>query len=241
MASFPELVRGTLHQEFERRQFDAGHVTRDVMESLMTSMTTKILAQIESVNTHRVPEIVEGIGDQNSERFQRWTWGGQMHPVPEGFEVDATLPSATLFQLYLLGDEQAGIGPYKKLKSDDVVSKKAKARVSDMHMLMGPVIESLKKQGEWYQQPTVHEVNTMWQRGKAVIRGDEKSTKARKRRHKELAWTTVLNEYRKRGRVSNDQSHEEDSVDNNSNDSVGSVEGVGGALRPPKDKDELDE
>lgn len=66
----------------------------------------------------------------------------------------------------------------------------------------------------------------MWQRWKAVIRGDEKSTKARKRRHKELAWTTVLNEYRKRGRASNDQSHEEDSVDNNSNDSVGSGEWV---------------
>ena len=97
LQTLKETVRGTLHQEFEQRQFDAGHVTRDVMETLMSSMTTKILAQIESVSTHRVPETVEVIGDQKSERFQRWTWGGQMHPVPEGFEVDTTLPSATLF------------------------------------------------------------------------------------------------------------------------------------------------
>lgn len=239
ITKFPTLVRGVLHEELEQRQFDAGHVTRDVIETLMDSLTSKIAAQIDSLGrgAHAAAPDAPN-AEQTNERFQRWTWGGQMHPVPPGFEVDTTLPPATLFQLYLIGDEQARIGPYKMLRSEDVETKKAKARVSDMHMLMEPVIQSLKKQQHWYHQPTVHEVHTMWEHGKAVVRGNERSKKGKKRRLKELAWTTVLNEHRKRGRESRDQS---DDHDHHSSEEQGvqSVDAVGGALRPPKDKGEL--
>lgn len=239
VTKFPTLIRGVLHEELEQRQFDAGHVTRDVIETLMDSLTSKIATQIDSLGRGaHAPSPDAPNAVQTIEQFQRWTWGGQMHPVPQGFEVDTSLPPATLFQLYLMGDAQAGIGPYKMLKSQDVETKRAKARVSDMHMLMGPVIDSLKKQHRWYHQPTLHEVHAMWEHGKAVLRGNERSSKGKKRRHKELAWTTVLNEYRKRGRESNDQS---DDRDHHSSDDQGvlSVDAVGGALRPPKDKGEL--
>ncbi|HSI20438.1 MAG TPA: hypothetical protein VLA04_01845, partial [Verrucomicrobiae bacterium] len=244
VATFPTLVGNTLHEELEKRQFDAGQLTREVVETLVKDMQTKVVAEIGSLRNGLHAAVAgapaaPNAGQQANDQFQRWMWGGQMHPVPEEFDLDTSLPPATLFQLYLLGDEQERIGPYKMLTSQDVVGKQAKARVSDMHKLMEPIIDSLKKQHHWHHQPTVHEVNTMWERGKTVIRGNERSNKGKKRRLKEMAWTTALKEYRKRGRESNDQDDDNDLHSSADQHGAESVDAVGVARRPPKGKGEL--
>jgi hypothetical protein len=195
VASLPSLLRETVHDEFEQRALDTGQISRDNLGSMLDGMEKRILERLQPIQAPPAPapQVV-----QEQDGFQRYNWGGGIHPVPEDFVLDTRLTTDRLFHLYHLGDHEARIGPYKKIKAVDVKAKQAKARVSDMHVLMDAMQVSLQKTGHWYHAPTVTEVEAMWRHGKDVIQPEPTTQKGKKRRIKQMAWTTTLNNYRKK-------------------------------------------
>jgi hypothetical protein len=65
---------------------------------------------------------------------------------------------------------------------------------------MRPVETALKQREQWQRQPTLEQVNQMWVAAEGVIAVEARTTKGRKRRVKQMAWSTQLREYRKRPR-----------------------------------------
>jgi hypothetical protein len=135
---------------------------------------------------------------------------GQMRRVPYDFKLDTQLLTRTLFQLYCLRDLNSHICPYRKLESKDLTELKEKKRLSDVFALMRPVEQALKQQKLWNRNPTVEQVNEMWELGGPVIAVDGVTKQGRKRRLKQLAWSTHLREYRKRPHIAVDDDEDED-------------------------------
>ena len=69
-----------------------------------------------------------------------------------------------------------------------------------MNALFAPVERALKQQQRWVSAPTLMQVNEMWTHGSKVIALEDQTQRKRKRRTNQCAWTTQLNEYRKRAR-----------------------------------------
>jgi hypothetical protein len=205
MESLPDRVRTAISEEFEQRALDSGSITRNVLEQMLEGMMVRLK---DSMNPQQVQprQAEEGAADG---QFQTWMVEGQLRRVPEDFVFDTTLPARTLFQLYCLGDQNAHIGPYRQLESRDFVSAEQKKRLSDMFALMRPVESALKQQQRWQKRPSVDKVNEMWEIGANVIAVETRTPKGRKRRTKQLAWSTQLREYRKRPRVDVDENEEE--------------------------------
>jgi hypothetical protein len=99
-----------------------------------------------------------------------------------------------------VGDQNTHIGPYRNLEMRDFATTEQKKRLSDMFALMRPVENALKERQEWQRQPTLDQVNGMWAAAEGVIAVEGRTSKGRKRRVKQLAWSTQLREYRKRPR-----------------------------------------
>lgn len=217
-ANLPEVLRTAIHDEFEQRQFDAGNITRDAVQGMMDALTTRLIAAV-SLSSGAQPgaELAQEVPHDHL-RFPGHWWGGKRHPVPEGFVLDTKVTAPKLFQLYVLGDQSTNIEPYRFITANDVLGKQAKARVSDMQALMLPVVESLKKQNKWFPKPTVAEANMMWESGNAAIVCAETTPNKRKRRNKELAWTTVLNNMRKKQRADHEAESDDEGVAGDSDD-----------------------
>jgi hypothetical protein len=198
IASLPSLLRDTVHDEFEQRAFDAGQISRDNLSSMLVGMEERLLARLQPSQAPPAPAPALQVAQERDDGFERYLWGGAFHPVPEDFAVDTRLTADRLFRLYHLGDHEARVGPYKKIKAADVKDRQAKARVSDMHVLMGAMQSSLEKSGHWFHAPTTAEVEEMWRYGKDVIEPESKTQKGKKRRLKQMAWTTALNNYRRK-------------------------------------------
>jgi hypothetical protein len=196
--SLPIRVRAAIAEEFEQRALDAGSITRNVLEQMLEGMMARLK---DSMNPQQLlpPRPAERHAEDG--QFQTWMVQGQMRRVPEDFTFDTTLPARTLFQLYCLGDQNAHIGPYRQLESRDFVSAEQKKRLSDMFALMRPVESAMKQQQRWQRRPNVDQVNEMWETGANIIAVEARTPKGRKRRIKQLAWSTHLREYRKRPQV----------------------------------------
>ena len=81
---------------------------------------------------------------------------------------------------------------------------------------MRPVENVLKERQEWHRQPTLEQVNEMWAAAEGVITVPGRTGKDRKRRVKQLAWSTQLREYRKRPRGA--AAEDDDDDDDNGSD-----------------------
>ncbi len=127
-------------------------------------------------------------------QFQRWMVNGQLRRVPQNFNFDTALSTQTLFQLYCLGDRNTHIGPYRMLESTDLPDLSQKKRLSDMFALLRPVETALKRQKQWQVNPTIEQVNEMWELGSQIIEVDGTTPQGRKRRLKQIAWSTHLRE-----------------------------------------------
>ena len=111
------------------------------------------------------------------------------------------IPVRMLWSLYCLGDQQAKIGPYRFIEANDMDNdKKRRARLSDMHGLLRPVRDHLEHKGKWVPSPSIDQVNEMWAAGAKVIDVAARTEGQRHRRKGQMAWTSHLNEYRKRVR-----------------------------------------
>jgi hypothetical protein len=193
----PVRVREALAAEFEQRALDAGSITRANLEEMLQSMMGRLEASLKPQQPQQPQQAeVRAVNGQ----FQTWMVNGEMRRVPTDFKFDTTLSARTLFQLYCLGDQNTHIGPYRNLETRDFTTTEQKKRLSDMFALMRPVENALKERQEWQRQPTLEQVNGMWASAEGVIAVEGRTTKGRKRRVKQLAWSTQLREYRKRPR-----------------------------------------
>jgi hypothetical protein len=198
MQEMPGLIRQAIKDEFEQRAVDSGSITRDTMQEMMNTMVERVEAKLNPPPPPQQQPPPAPVAA--AAMFQMWNVGGVMRRVPEDFKLDTHLPARTLFQLYCLGDQNLRIGPYRKLESKDFVAEASRKRLSDMLSLMRPVEAALKRQNRWERQPTLEQVNGMWDAAGDVIGVVARTNKDRTRRVRQMAWTTQLREYRKRGR-----------------------------------------
>ncbi len=198
----PGRVREAISAEFEQRAIDSGSLTRTVMQEMLEGMMGRLQ---ESLLRQPVQELGQAQPRDVDGQFQTWMVAGELRRVPEDFKFDTTLPARTMFQLYCLGDQNTHIGPYRQLETRDFVSAEQKKRLSDMFALIRPVESALKQQQRWQQRPSLDQVNDMWQAAEGVVAVEARTAKGRKRRVKQLAWSTQLREYRKRPREAADE------------------------------------
>ncbi|MEZ0209060.1 MAG: hypothetical protein ACAH17_02710 [Candidatus Paceibacterota bacterium] len=215
MVDLPTRVRAAISEEFEQRAVDSGSITRNTLEQMLESMMLRLQS---SLVPQQLAAVARNADDPMQEGpFQTWLVNGQLRRVPESFSFDTTLPTQTMFQLYCLGDRNSHICPYRKLESTDLPDLRQKKRLSDMFALLGPVEAALKRQKQWQLNPTIDQVNEMWELGAPIIAVDHKTPKGRERRLKQLAWSTHLREYRKRPREAEGDDQDGDH-DNNVDD-----------------------
>jgi hypothetical protein len=200
LEGLPGAVRTAVKTELEERAVDAGSITRSALEGIIEATMGRLQAALKGqlLQQQLPPQQPEALAVDGE--FQMWMVGGTMRRVPQDFKFDTQLPARTLFQLYCLGDRNAHIGPYRNLETKDFVTKNEKSRHSDMMALMRPVEAALKQQQRWEARPTLDQVNDNWERVHGVVAVAERTDKNRRRRMKQLAWTTQLGHYRKRGR-----------------------------------------
>jgi hypothetical protein len=212
----PTRVRAALAAEFEQRALDAGSITRANLEEMLQSMMGRLEASLKPQEPQRPLQQAEA--REVDGQFQTWMVNGEMRRVPADFKFDTTLPARTLFQLYCLGDQNTHIGPYRNLETRDFISVEQKKRLSDLFALMRPVENVLKERQEWHRQPTLEQVNEMWAAAEGVIAVPGRTGKGRKRRVKQLAWSTQLREYRKRPRGAAAEGSDDDDDDDDDDD-----------------------
>jgi hypothetical protein len=193
----PDLVRQAIKAEFEQRAIDSGSITRDTLEQMFEGLMVRVQAAISPQQPPQQPPPAPVVPANN---FQMWNVDGVMRRVPEDFKFDTLLSARTLFQLYCLGDQNTHIGPYRRLEPNDFVNGNTQRRLSDMFALMRPVETALRQQNRWENHPTLEQVNGMWDAAGDVIEVEDRTDKGRKRRIKQLAWTTHLGQYRKRAK-----------------------------------------
>jgi hypothetical protein len=210
LEELPRRMQAMLHQELEGRAADAGTLTRSVVEEIVQ----RVVSQATLVA--REPAIVAPPVNQEVHEFRMWQDAGGFRRIPpEWPKFPTTITTKSLFQLYCLGDKSTGVGPYRLLESRDFVHgeqpfiRKQRSRISDMHRLMMPMRDELKAQGAWHDRPTVDQVEAMWNAACHVIHVPDTSPSGRKKRSRERAWTTHLNEFRAR-RVREAQGDPED-------------------------------
>ncbi len=203
LVELPEKLTTAFHDELEKRAFDAGQLTRDSVEKMFGALLARVAGELRGiVAPQHAQAAAEGQGqEQPVAGVRTWMLDGRVCRVPREFKFNSRLSTQSLFQLYCLGDQNTQIGPYRKLESVDFIDGKQKKRLSDMHALLRPVQAALKQQKRWKNNATLEEVNTMWDLGKSVIGVDGRTQQGRKRRLTQVAWTTQLKEYRKKGRV----------------------------------------
>ncbi len=198
VTDLPTRVRAAIAEEFEQRAIDSGSITRNTMEQMLEGMMVRLQSSL--VPQQPVAVVGNAEGHAQEGQFQTWMVNGHLRRVPENFNFDTTLPTQTLFQLYCLGDRNSRISPYRNLESTDLPDLRQKKRLSDMFALLRPVESALKRQKQWTNNPTIEQVNEMWELGAPIIEVDGATPQGRKRRIKQLAWSTHLREYRKRPR-----------------------------------------
>lgn len=202
LKAMPQSFEQAVANQLEKNAFETGTVTRSVLEGLVQSLGAEIMGKLRGG--------VQGIAEADQEepppmRFRLWSVGGIMRRVPSDFQIPTKATAQTLFQLWCMGNIEMQIGLYKNFEVIDFTNRKSQKRLSDMSALMSPVVGWLREHNQWIDEPTPAQVDAMWVTAKAVIDISRVSQRGRKRRLRELAWTTHLNNYRKLQQMSQDE------------------------------------
>lgn len=204
----PGKVRAAVAAEFEQRALDQGSITRGVLEDMFAGALTELKAALmPQAAAPPQQAVVENTGAQT------WMVAGRLRRVPQEFVFNTKLSAQNLFQLYCRGDQEAHVGPYRRLESSDFVDQKQRKRLSDMQALMSPIATVLKQRKLWRDDPTVDQVNEMWAVGSEVIAVTRNTDAGRPRRLRQMSWTSQLKLYRKRSRPADVDEDEERDAD----------------------------
>lgn len=211
LTELPGKMQAVLREELEQRAADAGSITRANLEQILEGMVERMQESFAQARGAAQP--ADGRNQIGPEGFQSWNVEGHLRRVPHEFSFSTNIPARTLFELYCLGDQQTHICPYRKLESQDFVRRKEQKRLSDMHRLMQPVEDALRKHNLWVDAPTHAQVIEMWNEGKSAIAVPDRTPTGKARRLDQLAWTSHLNEYKKRLRDQDEDQDEDQAED----------------------------
>ena len=125
-------------------------------------------------------------------------WGGKLRRVPQGFELPVG-NALHAWQQYCCGDVSLGIAPLRFLETSDLSDKNAQKRLSDFHGLFNALEGELREGGHWIDMPTEQQANDMYYRETtwATLAAPAKSLHDRARRLSQLAWSTMVNSFRR--------------------------------------------
>lgn len=194
----PQKLQEIIRDELEQRAVDSGSITRSVIEQIVGGAVAQLKETFQQQADGGNNQVA--VAPVHLAQFQTWTVNGRLRRAPETFDFNTSLPTENLFQLYCLGNQETRVGPYRNFTSSDFSTTKQKKRLSDMNALMNPLVNHLKDSGRWVAQPTVQQVNEMWEVAKDVIAVEANTQHGRQRRLRQMAWSTHLKEYRKRSR-----------------------------------------
>lgn len=204
--ALPGKMREAIAAEFEKRALDQGSITRSALEEMFAGAMTELKAALlPQAAPPPQPVVVENTGAP-----QTWLVDGRVRRAPRDFAFNTKLSAQNLFQLYCRGDQEARVGPYRRFESCDFVDQKQRKRLSDMQALMGPIARALKQRKVWRDDPTVDQVNEMWDVGSEIIAVARTTDAGRPRRMRQMSWTSQLKLYRKRQRVADAEEVESD-------------------------------
>lgn len=209
----------TLHTDMMMKQrinYDAIMENRDVIiERLLEKMDerdggTGLVTVGQLNNTLKkafkaigLTQLVQKINDNEltnplrEGREQRsYTWGGKFRKLPEKF----TFPSCTvrnLWILWLFGNVEQGIPPYKNLQGSDLPNKNDSKKLSEMRFLLKKLVLEAQRQELNLLEITFEVAMEFYKRQSRLVQIGQITCKKRRRRNEELSWTTVAKEMRK--------------------------------------------
>jgi hypothetical protein len=114
-------------------------VTLADMTSLLDTRFAEMKTQLLSA---QAVSAVDAPSHPNDDRFQLWTWGGMMHPVPADFKM----PSANLKDIWYqwhYGNVAAKTRPLRFLSSEDLQSDAEVTAWSKTHKVIGAVAQMM--------------------------------------------------------------------------------------------------
>jgi hypothetical protein len=121
LEQLPSKLSSKLRSEFviEGTVAVTRHDVVEVVESLRLDLISRFSSHINP-NQHTIPS------QENTPEpeFLTFTWGGRLHPVPEGFRFPTTVDVKTLWELWWYGDKPKRIRPFRHIKSFDLTESR---------------------------------------------------------------------------------------------------------------------
>jgi hypothetical protein len=192
----------------EERAIGAGTVTRDGLQEMLhdllvqtgvTTLKEDLLRQCNGMGQSSAPAVEETqtqviIG--NEQALPVFHYGGRFYLVPQDFH----LPKGNgliAWQYWCCGDPSKQWPPFRRLKQADMPPGNARKRFSDFKFLMEKVQAKVVAEGRWVLNPTIQQVNEMFNIGVKALQ-DPTAAQKRGQRPYQAEWPTLVNQMRKR-------------------------------------------
>lgn len=115
-------------------------ITHQQVESMLLTLQQN-LSTVFSQSVNQAVREETQIGTEN-QPFTIYTWGGRLHPVPEGFRFPSrNIHLRVLWDLWWIGNPALRIGPYRKIHSYDLQVKADKAALSKASFVIHQLLE----------------------------------------------------------------------------------------------------
>ena len=200
-----ETAKAVLHG-LEERSIVANHATLSGVRELLEPLRADITALRDGrggccAHLHSQPPAgltaSSGPQPEAGPRPAAFFWHNKFRKVPENFAIPrGTVEKA--FRYYSRGDPAKDFPPLRELALTDVgddnmghVYRNKRRRLAEVKTLFRPVEAFLRESGQWVDNPTEEEVQTMFTAGRDVLSISATTRTNRKRRLDQLQWTTA--------------------------------------------------
>jgi hypothetical protein len=149
ISSLPDVLCSEVRSSIEENAISAGHITRDVMQSTITSAFEAsglgslrlLLEQMQSGVPLPTPNS-DSSGAARIANANLHMWGGRFHAVPEDFE----LPSGGLlsaFQSFMCPNAELNYPPLHQLQGSDMSTANKKKCFSDYNVCCELIVKKV--------------------------------------------------------------------------------------------------
>jgi hypothetical protein len=165
---------------------------------LANSITPAYIRQIleEHHNQLRImyaPSTEANAAETISKSRHIFNWDGGLHLLPSNYEFPK-VGLRTIFQHWFIGSNSEP--PLRRIKPIDL-PKNQRKRLSDLKWIMQKMETNIKGQNRWTDNPTLLQVNDMFDIGFAGLGLIDTTLTNRTRRLGEMKWNTVVKVLRK--------------------------------------------
>jgi hypothetical protein len=196
-AAVPKMVDGVI-EVLEERAIGAGTVTRNGLESMLTSVLDKagLFQAVEMIRKRDASDAQmvssSSVAHGSDERKQQaYLWGGSFHRVPESFSFPVG-GVRVCWQQYCCGDSTKGYPPLKALQPRDMPSANLRKRLCDFLFLMKRVETKVREKNKWKPNPNLAEANEMFDAGQEALSLPVLPHQTHQRRTNQLSWLSLV-------------------------------------------------